>query len=70
MRRRRRILNQTHIVKISVILEVTGFFFINIFSQSLGYNITAAGIKTAIGYGEAKSIINAFFMIVSNKRTS
>jgi len=36
----------------------------------LGYNITAAGIKTATGYGDAKALINALSMIVSNKRTS
>jgi len=70
LRQRRRISNSTHIVKTSVILEVTGFFFINISSQCLGYNITAAGIKTATGYGDAKALINAPSMIVSNKRTS
>ncbi|RLB15802.1 MAG: hypothetical protein DRG35_03660 [Deltaproteobacteria bacterium] len=62
-RQNRRALNSTHIVKTSVILEVTGFFFINISFQNLGYNIIAVGIKTAIGYGNAKTVINAPFMI-------
>jgi len=51
-----------------VILEVTGFFFTNTPSQSLGCNITAAGIKTAIGYGNAKAVDQCIFIV--SKRNS